>query len=338
MPVRAPPPVGEPRAGVVDQHVEGPPHRSASAAANWPAARTRSATSSGQHRDAAAGRLAQPSLGPRGLTAPRIASTDHHSERPAGPTRGRSPCRCRPVAPVTRDLERDGEGHRRPTRVVRAVRPHLHRLRGGGGRGRPAAGARRVAVRGGLRPAARGLLQSLFARSYRLGDFNQVYPLARGTAPMLVALVATAAFGDAMSAARFAPGVAVICGALGVLAFSGIGGCLRPDRRCGPRCSPGSASRRTPLWTVSAFEACKSPATNSGWIFLGMGPLIVGWTAAARGAALLPAVRAQSRVGVVGGVIGVIGYAVVLWAQTHRGAGRGRRAAGDRRGPSARSR
>jgi drug/metabolite transporter (DMT)-like permease len=154
----------------------------------------------------------------------------------------------------------------------------------------------------------------LLARSYRLGDFNQVYPLARGTAPMLVALIATTAFGDAMTAGQLA-GVAVICGALGVLAFTG--------RDTGPS---GPAVRAALLTGVSiaaytivdglGVRSSGSSMAYAGWIFLGMGPLIVGWAAAARGAALLPALRTHWRVGVAGGVIGVIGYAVVLWAQT----------------------
>jgi drug/metabolite transporter (DMT)-like permease len=159
----------------------------------------------------------------------------------------------------------------------------------------------------------------LLARSYRLGDFNQVYPLARGTAPMLVAFIATTAFGDSMTAAQLA-GVAVICGALGVLAFAG-------SERSGKGAAPSGPAVRAALLTgvsIAAYtivdglgvRASGSPVAYAGWIFLGMGPLIVAWTAVARRAALLPAMRAQWRVGVIGGVIGVIGYAVVLWAQT----------------------
>jgi drug/metabolite transporter (DMT)-like permease len=157
----------------------------------------------------------------------------------------------------------------------------------------------------------------LLARSYRLGDFNQVYPLARGTAPMLVALVASTAFGDAMTAGQLA-GVAVICGALGVLAFAG-----QPGRRTGPS---GPAVRAALLTGVSiaaytivdglGVRLSGSSVAYAGWIFLGMGPLIVGWAVAARRTALWPALRAHWRVGVAGGVIGVVGYAVVLWAQT----------------------
>jgi drug/metabolite transporter (DMT)-like permease len=165
----------------------------------------------------------------------------------------------------------------------------------------------------------------LLARSYRLGDFNQVYPLARGTAPMLVALVASTAFGDAMTAGQLA-GVAVICGALGVLAFAGQPG-RQTGRQAGRQTGPSGPAVRAALLTgvsIAAYTIVDglgvrlsgSSVAYAGWIFLGMGPLIVGWAVAARRTALLPALRAHWRVGVVGGVIGVIGYAVVLWAQT----------------------
>jgi drug/metabolite transporter (DMT)-like permease len=59
-----------------------------------------------------------------------------------------------------------------------------------------------------------------------------------------------------------------------------------------------------------------SPVGYSGWLFLEMGLLIIAWTFAAQGRELLPAMRARWVMGFIGGVIGVIGYAVVLWAQT----------------------
>ena len=40
--------------------------------------------------------------------------------------------------------------------------------------------------------AVHGAYNLLLMRSYRLGEFNQVYPLARGTSPLVVAVVAAA--------------------------------------------------------------------------------------------------------------------------------------------------
>jgi multidrug transporter EmrE-like cation transporter len=61
---------------------------------------------------------------------------------------------------------------------------------------------------------------ALLARSYALGDFNQVYPLARGTGPLIVAFVAATALGEHLSVPQLA-GVAAVCGGLGALAFAG---------------------------------------------------------------------------------------------------------------------
>jgi drug/metabolite transporter (DMT)-like permease len=138
--------------------------------------------------------------------------------------------------------------------------------------------------------------------------------LARGTAPMLVALVASTAFGDAMTAGQLV-GVAVICGALGVLAFAG-----KDTTPSGPAVRAalltGVSIATYPIVDGLGVRSSGSSVAYAGWIFLGMGPLIVGWAVAARRTALWPALRAHWRVGVAGGVIGVVGYAVVLWAQT----------------------
>jgi len=156
----------------------------------------------------------------------------------------------------------------------------------------------------------------LLTRCYRLGDFNQVYPLSRGTAPLLVALVAATVLGDRLTLPQLI-GVATVCGGLGVLALA-----RSPGER-GPSWPAVWAALLTGV-SIAAYTILDgigvrlsgSPIGYSGWLFLGMGPLIMAWTFAAQGRELLPAVRASWLVGFIGGVIGVIGYAIVLWAQT----------------------
>ena len=60
-------------------------------------------------------------------------------------------------------------------------------------------------------------------RAYEHGDLSQVYPLARGTAPLIVALVGALFLGEAMTAGKTA---AVVTIALGVLVMSRNGGGL----------------------------------------------------------------------------------------------------------------
>jgi drug/metabolite transporter (DMT)-like permease len=58
----------------------------------------------------------------------------------------------------------------------------------------------------------------LLVKSFEIGDFNQVYPLARGLSPVLVAVIASA-IGDPLSE-RQTLGIAVVCGGLAFLVFS----------------------------------------------------------------------------------------------------------------------
>jgi len=57
----------------------------------------------------------------------------------------------------------------------------------------------------------------LLARGYSLGDFGQVYPLARGSAPLVVAFLAVVLAGERLSWPLLA-GVGTVCGGLAVLA------------------------------------------------------------------------------------------------------------------------
>jgi len=57
----------------------------------------------------------------------------------------------------------------------------------------------------------------LVARTYQVGDMRQTYPLMRGTAPLIVALVSVFRMGDVLSPAAWI-GVIAIC--LGVFSIS----------------------------------------------------------------------------------------------------------------------
>jgi drug/metabolite transporter (DMT)-like permease len=57
----------------------------------------------------------------------------------------------------------------------------------------------------------------LLQRSYRVSEFSLVYPVARGTGPLITALAAVALFGERLAALQFA-GVAIIVVAIFVIA------------------------------------------------------------------------------------------------------------------------
>lgn len=158
---------------------------------------------------------------------------------------------------------------------------------------------------------------ALLARSYDLGDFNQVYPLARGTGPLIVAFVAAATLGEHLTLPQLA-GVAAVCGGLGALAFSG-GVSRRQTGAIGAALLTGVSIAGYTLIDGVGVRHAGTATGYSGWLFFCMGPLVVLWVYLVRGAGLWPGVAAQWRLGLPGGLISVLGYGIVVWAQT-RGA------------------
>src|SRR5262245_36620073 len=61
---------------------------------------------------------------------------------------------------------------------------------------------------------------ALLMLSYRLGEFGQVYPLARGTSPLVVTVLAAVFVGERPGAGQLA-GVVLISAGLGCLVFWG---------------------------------------------------------------------------------------------------------------------
>jgi drug/metabolite transporter (DMT)-like permease len=158
---------------------------------------------------------------------------------------------------------------------------------------------------------------ALLARSYELGDFNQVYPLARGTGPLIVAFVAAAALGESLTVFQLA-GVAAVCGGLGALAFAG-GVSRRQAGAIGAALLTGVSIAGYTLIDGVGVRHAGTAVGYSGWLFFCMGPPVVAWVYLARGAAVWRGVAAQWRLGLPGGLISVLGYGIVVWAQT-RGA------------------
>ena len=60
----------------------------------------------------------------------------------------------------------------------------------------------------------------LVAKTYQVSDMSQTYPLMRGTAPLLVAVISVAFLGDALSPLAWT-GIGVICLAILAMACNG---------------------------------------------------------------------------------------------------------------------
>lgn len=163
---------------------------------------------------------------------------------------------------------------------------------------------------------ASSLLQVLYfvlvARTYQVADMSLTYPLMRGTAPILVALVS--AFGlDATLTARMCIGVAVIC--LGILSMAL--GARGKDRR-GVTLALINAVVIAGYTLVDGIGVRRSgaPAAYTLWIFLVGAVPLAAWALRARRAALAQYLRTNWHFGLIGGIGTVASYGLALWAMS----------------------
>jgi drug/metabolite transporter (DMT)-like permease len=155
-------------------------------------------------------------------------------------------------------------------------------------------------------------------RGYRLGDLSQVYPLARGVAPLLVAALAAAFVGERLGPPQLA-GVLLVSVGLASLALGG----RRPS--VGERPAIAFALGTgvfIAAYTVTDGLGVRHAGTALGyaaWLFLLHGIPIPVYVLAGRRRTLGAALRPACGRGAAAGVLSLVAYCLVLWAQT-RGA------------------
>lgn len=150
---------------------------------------------------------------------------------------------------------------------------------------------------------------------YRLGDLSQVYPLARGSAPLIVVALAATLGGEGLGPLGV---MAVIVISLGILTLA-LGG--RGLSEGGWR--PVLVALATAL-TIGAYtitdglggRAADGVASYIAWLFLLMGPPQLVLALVLRGPGLVHGLRRAWRPGALSGVIAMASYAVVIWAMS----------------------
>lgn len=159
--------------------------------------------------------------------------------------------------------------------------------------------------------------QALLMRSFTLGDFGQMYPIARGTAPLVVTVAAAVFVGERIDG-RQLTGVAVACTGLVGLALWGIRG---SGRR--PHWPALLAALATGLsiaaYTVVDGVGVRNSTTPLGYIawLMFLEGLAIPAYALYRHRSRLPAMlRPHAVHGLIGAALSVAAYGLVLWAQT----------------------
>lgn len=153
--------------------------------------------------------------------------------------------------------------------------------------------------------------------SYNLGQFSQAYPLARGTSPWVVAVVAIVFLHQHLVPLELA-GVLLISAGLIALVF--IGG--RPTRSQSPAllAAFGTGLLIAAYTVVDGIAVRKVPlASYMGWTFALQNVILILFVLWRRGLSFLRVEKRYLYAGLGGGVVSLAAYGLVLWAQT-RGA------------------
>ncbi|WP_433341837.1 EamA family transporter [Streptomyces sp. CA-253872] len=158
--------------------------------------------------------------------------------------------------------------------------------------------------------------QWLLLQAYRLGDFGQMYPIARGTSPWLVALASTVVLGEALPAGQ----------ALGVLVISlGLAGLALADGLPGRAQWPALAAALGTGVMIASYTVVDGTGVRDagtvlgyiGWMFLLQGPVLPLLALARWRGRFGERIRVGWRTGVLGGVLSLAAYGLVVGAQAY---------------------
>ncbi|QDQ12033.1 EamA family transporter [Streptomyces spectabilis] len=158
---------------------------------------------------------------------------------------------------------------------------------------------------------------ALLMWSYRLGDFGQAYPIARGTAPLVVTVLA-AVFAGEVPGGWQAAGVAVCSAGLTGLALWGIRGSgRRPDwTALGAALATGVSIAAYTVVDGLGVRASGSSLGYIAWLMLVQGTVVPLYAAWRWRGGFVGRVRPAAGLGLIGAALSVSAYALVLWAQT----------------------
>jgi len=154
--------------------------------------------------------------------------------------------------------------------------------------------------------------------SYRTGDLGQVYPIARGAAPLMTATLATIFVGERLGVAGWG-GIVLLAAGVLLLSLRGGRDLTRLDRR-----AVGFALfTALSICSYSVVDGIGVRAAGQGRaaaytlvLFVAIAPTVIGYALWRRGVAVLPAMRPYWKIGLGGGALAVISYSIALWAMT----------------------
>jgi len=151
--------------------------------------------------------------------------------------------------------------------------------------------------------------------AYRLGDMGQVYPIARGSAPLMTALVSTMVVGEAIGLRGWL-GVIILTAGVFLLSLRG-GRNVHFERRavlfalatavtiCGYSVVDGIGAR-----------TAQNAHVYTVWLFLFDGLMMLVLVLWRRGRPVLAEYAGFWKIGLIGGTLSLAAYWIAIWAMT----------------------
>ncbi|MFL5335976.1 MAG: EamA family transporter [Geminicoccaceae bacterium] len=156
----------------------------------------------------------------------------------------------------------------------------------------------------------------LLARAYAHGKLSQVYPLARGTAPLLVALAGAAVLGETLGRLQ---ALAVLAIALGVVLMARNGGTDLGSTPPKALAYALGTAVCTASYSLVDGVGARLAGTASGftlWMFVGDGLAMASWAAVTGGPAAFARLAPAWRGGLTAGAMSLGSYWIAIWAFT----------------------
>ncbi len=155
----------------------------------------------------------------------------------------------------------------------------------------------------------------LLIAAYTHGDLSQVYPISRGAAPALVALLAWALVGEALTEAEI---VAVLIVSVGIMSLARRRGGSAPgaNKALGLALLNAVAIASYLIVDGMGVRRASEPLTYIAWLFVLEAFPVLGFTVWRRRGHVVDAIAPYLRRGLFGGAIAGVSYGITIWAMS----------------------
>ena len=152
--------------------------------------------------------------------------------------------------------------------------------------------------------------------SYRAGDLGQVYPIARGSAPLMTATATTVLIGERLGILGWFGIILLVAGVL-LLSLRGGRDLARLDRKA-VGFALFTAVTICAYSVVDGVGARLAGSANAYTValFIGIAPIMALYALARRGAGATLAIGRHWGIGLAGGALQLGSYGIAIWAMT----------------------